>query len=101
VALRLRDARPDGPRMKMALTKSTPEQEVAYKDLHALLKKNVGGATAVQLLAIAANMIGKLIAMQDQRDISREDAMEIVMTNIEHGQKQALDKLMGESKGNA
>jgi hypothetical protein len=86
--------------VKMALTKSTPEHEVAYKDLYELLKKNIGGATAVQLLAIAANMVGKLIAMQDQREVSREDAMEIVLTNIEHGNKQALDKLM-ESKGNA
>jgi hypothetical protein len=47
-----------------------------------------------------ANILGKMIAMQDQRTMSPEQAMEIVATNMKHGNQQVLDELM-DSKGSA
>ena len=41
----------------------------------------------------AANMVGKLLAMQDQRKFTAEVAMEIVAMNIERGNAQVSDAL--------
>jgi hypothetical protein len=53
-----------------------------------------------ELMALVANILGKMIAMQDQRTMSPEQAMEIVATNMKHGNQQVLDELM-DSKGSA
>lgn len=77
-----------------------PEHEVAYQDLVQLVRKHADKLTAAELLAIAANILGKLMAMQDQRTMTPNRAMEIVAENIECGNKQVLDDLT-KSRGNA
>lgn len=74
----------------MTVVVAKPEHEVAYQDLLKLIGKH-RGVTALEMLAIGANAVGKLIAMQDQRTVSGEMAMEIVMKNIESGNAQALE----------
>lgn len=69
---------------------SKPEHEVAYQELAALIGKNAGTMTGLELLAIAANMVGKLIALQDQRTVTPALAMEVVSKNIEIGNEQAI-----------
>lgn len=49
--------------------------------------------SAEEILAIVANMLGKIIALQDQRTMTRERALEIVIENIEAGNKQILDQM--------
>ena len=56
--------------------------------------------TALEFLAVAANMLGKLVAMQDQRAVTPAMAMKIVADNIEHGNKDVMDRL-SKSKGTA
>ncbi len=68
--------------------------EVAYQDLCKLVSKHANELSSLQLLAIAGNMVGKLIAMQDQRSISAEQALEVVFHNLQAGNKQILDQLM-------
>jgi hypothetical protein len=75
-----------------------PEHELAYQEIADLLKRHAAGMTALELLAIAANMVGKIVAMQDQRTVSPEQAMRIVARNIEEGNKQAIEELM-QTKG--
>lgn len=70
-----------------------PEHEVAYQDICALVSKHAGKLSAAELLAIAANMVGKLVAMQDQRKMTPEAAMEIVAKNLELGNIQVLANL--------
>jgi hypothetical protein len=82
----------------MSLRLAKPEHEVAYQDLCQLVNRHASKLTSLELLAVAANMLGKLIALQDQRTISPSQAMEIVGQNIEHGNKQVLDEL-GKSRG--
>ena len=82
----------------MSLHLAKPEHEVAYQDLCQLVSKNAAKLTSIELLAVAANMLGKLVAMQDQREVTPALAMEIVALNIEHGNKQVLDQLM-QTKG--
>ena len=41
------------------------------------------------ILAVTANLVGRLIAMQDQRAVDREKAIQIVLKNIEIGNAEA------------
>ena len=84
--------------MKIVMTK--PEHEVAYQDICALMRKHADSLTAVEMLAVTANMIGKMIALQDQRALSPEMALQIVMKNIEAGNAQVMEQLAS-SKGSA
>ena len=78
--------------------RAKPEHEVAYQDLVALVRKHADKMTSMELLAVAANMLGKLVAMQDQRKVTPAEAMEVVASNIEFGNKQVIDEL-GQSRG--
>lgn len=84
--------------MSMKLAKL--EHEVAYDDICALVSKHAGKLTALELLAVASNMVGKLVAMQDQRTVSPEWAMETVTKNLEQGNREVLQQLH-QSKGTA
>lgn len=68
-----------------------PEHQVAYEDLAELLRKHADSVTKEELLAIAANMLGKIVALQDQRITSRERALEIVGRNIELGNAEMIE----------
>lgn len=85
----------------MSLHQAKPQHEVAYQDLCALVNKHAGKLSALELLAVAANMIGKLVALQDQRSVTPAEAMEVVAKNIEHGNQQVLEQLRSQSKGRA
>jgi hypothetical protein len=74
--------------MKVLVTES--QHEVAYSDLLELLQKRSETLTAVEMLAVAANMVGKLVALQDQRTMTPDIAMQVVAKNIEIGNKQAV-----------
>jgi hypothetical protein len=84
----------------MSLRLAKPEHEVAYQDLCALVNKHAHSLSAIELLAVAANMIGKLVAMQDQRTITPDKAMRVVAENLEHGNQQVLKELTS-SRGSA
>ena len=77
-----------------------PEHQVAYDDLAALLRRHADKLTAEELLAVAANMLGKMIALQDQRTMTPDQAMEIVLHNLEIGNQQVLDQI-GAAEGSA
>jgi F420-0:gamma-glutamyl ligase len=69
------------------------EHEVAYQDLCQLVSRHADELTQLDILAIAANMVGKLIALQDQRTLSPSEAMEIVIKNIERGNQQVIEHI--------
>lgn len=74
--------------------KTSVKHQVAYDSVLALVKSQVPGISAVELLAIAANLVGKLIAMQDQRAVSVEMALKIVSENVEMGNAQMYKELI-------
>lgn len=84
----------------MSVRRAKPEHEVAYQDLCALMNKHADKISAIELLAVASNMLGKLLAMQDQRVTSVDLAKETMVRNIEQGNQQAVEQLM-KSKGRA
>lgn len=77
----------------MSIRLAKPEHEVAYQDLCNLVRRHADKLTELELLAVAANMLGKLVALQDQRKTTPAKAMEVVAQNIEYGNKQVLDEL--------
>lgn len=86
--------------MKTRLHLAKPEHEVAYQDIVALVRKHGEHVSAVEMLAIAANMLGKLCALQDQRKYTPAMVMEIVVQNVEEGNRQAIAKVQ-KSEGSA
>ncbi len=72
---------------------AAPRHEVVYAELVALLDRHTGDLSALEVLAVAANMVGKIAAMQDQRRGSPEEAMETVAHNIEIGYQQGFAQL--------
>ena len=84
--------------MSRRLTKA--EHEALYQELVALLNKHAGKLDAIEMLAFAANMIGKMVAMQDQRRFTGPQVMEVVARNIQEGNAHAVKELMA-SRGNA
>jgi hypothetical protein len=77
----------------MSIRIAKPEHEVAYQDLIALLNKHAGHLNGLEMLAVAANMLGKMVAFQDQRTVSPSLAMAVVAKNLEIGNKHALEQL--------
>jgi hypothetical protein len=75
-----------------------PEHEATYQELCALVQRHAAQLTPQEILAVAANIVGKLIALQDQRTTTPEMAMTIVAENIEYGNQTVLREL-AESKG--
>ena len=63
-----------------------------------LLRKHAGALDAKDMLALSSHLVGQIIAMQDQRTVTREIALEIVMRNIESGNGEVLAEL-GKSVG--
>ena len=84
----------------MSVRTAKPEHEVLYQDLAKLLARHGDKVTAEEMLAIGANMLGKLLAYQDQRTMTRERGLEIIIKNIEQGNQQAIDEVM-KSQGRA
>ncbi len=84
--------------MKTRLQVANPQHEIAYQDIAALVRRHGEHLSAVEMLAIAANMLGKLCALQDQRVFTPAMVMEIVVQNVEEGNRQAIAKVQ-QSKG--
>jgi sulfur transfer protein SufE len=84
----------------MSVRTAKPEHEVLYQDLAKLIGRHGDNVTAEEMLAIGANMLGKLLAFQDQRTMTRERGLEIIIQNIELGNQQAIAEVMN-SRGRA
>jgi hypothetical protein len=81
-------------------TKPEPRHAAFRDDLIAVLRKHGDDVSAPEMLALASHMVGQLVALQDQRTMSPERAMEIVAANIETGNHEVIEGLL-DSKGSA
>ena len=86
--------------MRVTVHQPTAAHRAFRDDTIMLLKKHAGNLDAKEMLALAAHLVGQIIAMQDQRTVSREIALEIVTRNIEVGNAEVLSEL-GKSAGAA
>lgn len=70
------------------------ERHKAFRDdAIALLRKHAEQLPAEEILALAAHLVGQTLAMQDQRTMTPERGMEIVVANIEAGNHEAIANL--------
>src|SRR3954470_10144997 len=81
--------------------KAKAKHEIAYQDLCDLLQRHAQGISSLEMLAIASNVVGKLLALQDHRTVSIEEAREVIVINIERGNEQAIEELKNNVQGNA
>lgn len=79
----------------MATYRASDEIEIAYQEIIALIRRCADeySMSPLEVLACAANMVGKIIAAQDQEEIPIEEVMDVVLRNIEIGNNQAIDLL--------
>jgi hypothetical protein len=77
--------------MKVVIAR--PEHEVAFQDIVDLWSRHAEHLDAIDLLAIAANALGKMMALQDQRRRTPAQIMEVVALNLEKGNQQIVAKL--------
>ena len=59
----------------------------------ALLAEFKDKLNALEMLAVTAHLVGVLIAVQDQVNVTREMAMELGAKNIEAGNAEAIESL--------
>lgn len=69
---------------------TTELHEAIYQDLCDVLRKYGDKLSGLEMLAVVSNMVGKLVAFQDQRHVTATMAMQVVSKNIETGNAQAL-----------
>lgn len=81
--------------------KPTTKHHAFRGDLIALLKKYAGNLNAAEMLALSAHLVGQILAMQDQRTVTREMALEVVGKNIEIGNAEAIAEVSGRAAGSA
>lgn len=86
---------------KMKLVQTFPQAEALYDDLINVMKKHGEKVPPMTVLAILCTVVGKLIALQDQRTITNEAVMECVARNIELGNQEMIADLANSVKGNA
>lgn len=85
----------------MSVYQAQPAHEEFYQDLADILGKYAGKLSAEETLAIASNMLGKIIALQDQRTTTKDRAMKIVCANIEMGNQHIVGELDIKTEGEA
>ncbi len=79
--------------MRQRIEKPTLAHRSFRADVVELLQKHAGHLDAKDMLALSAHLVGQIIAMQDQQTVTREIALQIVMANIEQGNREVLDGL--------
>ena len=79
--------------MKGRVVKATVDHKAFRDDCIIMLKKHAGHLDAIDMLALSAHLVGQVLAMQDQRTVDRERALETVMRNIEAGNAEVLENL--------
>lgn len=71
-----------------------------HVDIAALIKRHLTPDTSERVLAIASQVVGQVLALQDQRTMTKKMAFDVILSNIELGNQSALASIH-ETKGTA
>ena len=72
-----------------------------YQDVVKLIDRYTGNLTALEMLAVASNLVGAVLAHQDRMAVTPAQAMQVVSRNIEAGNQHAIDDIIKANGGNA
>lgn len=86
---------------KMKTIPVTPEAEACRQAILAAIRPYADKLGAPGMLAVASALVGQLIALQDQRTMTRKMALEIVAANIEGANQEVIDGLRDAPAGRA
>jgi len=85
----------------MKIFTPTAADQALHLDICALINRHLTPDTPDRFLAIAAQVVGQALALQDQRKMTKEMAFEIILTNIEMGNQAVISQLMNSTGGTA
>lgn len=71
-----------------------------HADITALIKRHLTPDTQHRVLAIAAQVVGQVLALQDQR-IPTDVHFQVILRNIEEGNQRVIDELANKTEGSA
>jgi septum formation topological specificity factor MinE len=78
----------------------TKADEALRDDIMALVQRHLTPDTPDRVLAIASQVVGQVLALQDQRTMTKERALQLIMANIETGNAGVIERLHN-TKGRA
>lgn len=78
----------------------TAADDAMRADILALIKRHLTPDTSDRFLAIAAQVVGQAMALQDQRKMTVQMAWDLILVNIEAGNLGVIESLH-DTKGNA
>lgn len=85
--------------MKIVAPKANHE---AFRNaLIAVFREHETTVSAQEMLAISSHFVGQLVALQDQRKVTPDQALRIVAANLGEGNRQVVRELMEKSGGRA
>lgn len=73
----------------------------ARDSLMEALRPHVANMDPLEILAVLSYTVGQLVAMQDQRSVTPEIAMQVVSENLAAGNAAMIDGLLGSTGGTA
>ena len=71
---------------------ATDDMKALMEDLKAALAKNPN-VPAIHMLSVVSQLVGNLVALQDQRRYTVDGLMVLVANNIQIGNRTAIDSL--------
>lgn len=85
--------------MTLKKAEPRPEHREFREAFLKVLDAHAGALPAVEMLALTAYAVGQIVALQDQREITPNQAMQLVLRNIEQGNADAIGNLMSKPAG--
>lgn len=76
----------------------SPAHTAFRDDMVAMMRKHQHMAPD-EMLAVAAYFVGQLLALQDQRRMTPEMGLQVISSNIEAGNAQAIEQSLGNPVG--
>lgn len=84
----------------MKTIQPTPEMQKFQQIVKNCMRDNIGNISAMELLAIQAYLLGQTLALQDVQ-IAKNVYYDLIIKNIEQGNYDTINTLLGTTKGNA
>ena len=77
----------------MKAVSANSDHQALRRDLIDLIRKRHGGLSAQEVLAVAAQLVGQILLMQDREHLDPQSAMDLINRNIVLGNQAALADL--------
>lgn len=79
----------------------SPKIVALREKLLAVIQAEAAAMRAEDILALVAHLLGQVVAMQDQRRFTSETVMQLVVENMETGNRSVVDDLLTKTGGTA